>query len=196
MSRTSASTAACTPPLVDKPGPMTAKTNLSDVKPASGSVPMDGVANFDSEVHNEFMNLLDMINTDPGTDESRAQFDFSSLGPLPDDFLGFNFDSDAADKWPAFSTVGDSSFEYLNNNRDDTVMLSSAAYPVYLSSPDSPVTKQQLLTDPISPFPHRQLRQPQPRARFPRYLPPSPATPCPTQPRSREHDDSSDQLRH
>lgn len=86
---------------------------------------MDGVANFDSEVHNEFMNLLDMINTDPGTDESRAQFDFSSLGPLPDDFLGFNFDSDAADKWPAFSTVGDSSFEYRKSPKSVTLSTPS-----------------------------------------------------------------------
>lgn len=100
---------------MDKPGAMATNTSLSDGKPLSGSVPMDGVVNFDLGGHNEFMDLLDMVNSDSSADENRAHFDFSSLGPLPDDFLGFDFDSDAADKWPALTTGVDSSFDFCKS---------------------------------------------------------------------------------
>ncbi|KAL8921690.1 MAG: hypothetical protein Q9208_005619 [Pyrenodesmia sp. 3 TL-2023] len=115
MSSTSVSTAASTPPPMDKPGAMAINTSLSDGKPLSGSVPMDGVVNFDLGGHNEFMDLLDMVNSDPSADENRAHFDFSSLGPLPDDFLGFDFDSDAADKWPALTSGVDSSYDFCKS---------------------------------------------------------------------------------
>ncbi|KAL8729760.1 MAG: hypothetical protein Q9181_004888 [Wetmoreana brouardii] len=129
-SSTSASTAASTPPPMDKPGAMTIKTNPIDLKSASGSVPMDvdGLVNFDLGA-NEFMDLLDTVNPDTGPGDSNAHFDFSSLRPLPDDFLGFDFDSDAASKWPALTTDLDSSFDF-----------------------HSPTRMQQLLTDPIPPF--------------------------------------------
>ncbi|KAL8955858.1 MAG: hypothetical protein Q9193_006436 [Seirophora villosa] len=151
-SSTSVSTAASTPPPMDMPGAMTINTSLSDIKPGAGSVPMEGLVNFDLGGHNEFMDLLDMVNSDAGTDENRSHFDFSSLGPLPDEFLGFDFDSDAADKWPTLTTGVDSSYDFLNNNRDDIAMLSSTVSPMHLSSPDSPVRMQQLLTDPIPSF--------------------------------------------
>lgn len=76
---------------------------------------MDGVVNFDLGGHNEFMDLLDMVNSDSSADENRAHFDFSSLGPLPDDFLGFDFDSDAADKWPALTSGVDSSYDFCKS---------------------------------------------------------------------------------
>ena len=78
---------------------------------------MDGVVNFDLGGHNEFMDLLDMGNPDVGIDENRTPFDFSSLGPLPDDFLGFDFDSDAADKWPALTAGVDSSYEFRKSRK-------------------------------------------------------------------------------
>lgn len=73
---------------------------------------MEGLVNFDLGGHNEFMDLLDMVNSDAGTDENRSHFDFSSLGPLPDEFLGFDFDSDAADKWPTLTTGVESSYDF------------------------------------------------------------------------------------
>lgn len=76
---------------------------------------MDGIVNFDLGVNNEFMDLLDMVNSDAGADENRAPFDFSSLGPLPDEFLGFDFDSDAADKWPALTGGVDSTYEFCKS---------------------------------------------------------------------------------
>ncbi|KAL8724113.1 MAG: hypothetical protein Q9166_008125 [cf. Caloplaca sp. 2 TL-2023] len=172
-SSTSVSTTASTPPPMEKPRAMTIKTNPNDVKSLSGSVPMDGVVNFDLGANNEFMDLLDMVNPDAGTDENRPQFDFSSLGSLPDEFLGFDFDSDSADKWPALTTAGDGSYDFysrqrdtgefmansacvvnptVSNNKDDIAMLSSTVSPMHLSSPDSPIRMQQLLTDPIPSF--------------------------------------------
>ncbi|KAL8950138.1 MAG: hypothetical protein Q9222_003815 [Ikaeria aurantiellina] len=154
-SSTSVSTAASTPPPLDKAGgALSVKTGLNEIKQASGSVPMDGVVNFDlGNVNNEFMDLLDMVNPDTGPDENRHhQFDFASLGSLPDDFLGFDFDSDSADKWPTLTTGVDSSCDFLSNNKDDISMLSSTVSPMHLSSPDSPVRMQHLLTDPIPSF--------------------------------------------
>ncbi len=57
---------------------MAVKAGLSDGKSLSGNVPMDGVVNFDLGDHNEFMDLLDMVNSDSGADDNRAHFDFSS----------------------------------------------------------------------------------------------------------------------
>ncbi|KAL8708611.1 MAG: hypothetical protein Q9220_006547 [cf. Caloplaca sp. 1 TL-2023] len=177
-SSTSVSTAASTPPPLDKAGgALSIKTGLHEMKQTSGSVPMDGVVNFDlGNVNNEFMDLLDMVNPDTGPDENRHhQFDFASLGSLPDDFLGFDFDSDSADKWPTLTAGVDSSYDFFNsqtrkakwttslmltrlvvptvsNNKDDISMLSSTVSPMHLSSPDSPVRMQHLLTDPIPSF--------------------------------------------
>lgn len=100
---------------MDKPGATAIKAGLSDGKSLSGSVPMDGVVNFDLGGHNEFMDLLDMVNSDSSADDNRAHFDFSSLGPLPDDFPGFDFDSDVADKWPALTTSVDSSYDFCKS---------------------------------------------------------------------------------
>lgn len=105
---------------MDMPGPMTINTSLSDVKPGAGSVPMEGLVNFDLGGHNEFMDLLDMVNSDAGTDENRSHFDFSSLGPLPDEFLGFDFDSDAADKWPTLTTGLDTSYDFRKSPKSLT----------------------------------------------------------------------------
>ncbi|KAL8638652.1 MAG: hypothetical protein Q9228_004215 [Teloschistes exilis] len=146
----SVSTAASTPPPMDKTGALTIKSNPVDLSAASGSVPMD--LNFDLGANNEFMDLLDMAHPELGTDENRAQYDFSSLKPLPDDFLGFDFDSDAADRWPTLTTDVDSSYDFLNNNSDDISMLTSTVSPMHLSSPDSPIPMQQLLADPMAPF--------------------------------------------
>ncbi|KAI4217468.1 MAG: hypothetical protein LQ351_000063 [Letrouitia transgressa] len=147
-SSTSVSTAASTPPPIEKPGSITIKTsNAKEIKSASGSVPMDGIVNFDLGVNNEFMDLLDMVNSDAGADENRAPFDFSSLGPLPDEFLGFDFDSDAADKWPALTGGVDSTYEFY-----DVAMLSSTVSPMHLSSPDSPVRMPQFPVDPAPSF--------------------------------------------
>ncbi|KAL8699898.1 MAG: hypothetical protein Q9201_005741 [Fulgogasparrea decipioides] len=151
-SSTLVSTTASTPPPMDKPGAMTIKTNPIDLKSASGSVPMDGLVNFDLGANNEFMDLLDTVNPATSPGDSNAQFDFSSLRPLPDDFLGFDFHSDAARKWPTLTTDMDSSYDFLNNNRDEIAMLSSTVSPMHLSSPDSPARMRQLLTDPIPPF--------------------------------------------
>ncbi|KAL8867523.1 MAG: hypothetical protein Q9174_005612, partial [Haloplaca sp. 1 TL-2023] len=97
---------------MEKLGAMTVKTNLADAKSLSGSVPMDGL-NFDLGGNNEFMDLLDMAGPDlQQQDENRSLYDFSSMKPLPDDFLGFDFESDAADKWPALTTDMDSSYDF------------------------------------------------------------------------------------
>ncbi|KAL8661266.1 MAG: hypothetical protein Q9202_005750 [Teloschistes flavicans] len=166
----SVSTAASTPPPMDKAGALTLKPNPIDLSAASGSVPMD--LNFDLGAPNEFMDLLDIAHPELGTDENRAQYDFSSLKPLPDDFLGFDFDSDAADSpekapYPPIlrpaschgldlgvgeQTADEMMLSSVNNNSDDISMLTSTVSPMHLSSPDSPIPMQQLLADPMAPF--------------------------------------------
>ena len=108
---------------MEKPGAMSIKTNGRDAKSISGSVPMDGVVNFDLGGNNEFMDLLDMVNSDAGGEEHRGAFDFSSI-PLPDDFLGFDFDSDSADKWPTLATGSvDSTYEFCKSEKPHPIFL-------------------------------------------------------------------------
>ena len=107
---------------------MTVQTNLADAKSLSGSVPMDGL-NFDLGASNEFMDLLDMAGSDlqQQHDENRSQNDFWNMKPLPDDFLGFDFESDAADKWPALTTDVDSSYDFCKSPRSLTADRCEAA---------------------------------------------------------------------
>lgn len=83
--------------------------------------------NFDLGANNEFMDLLDMAHPELGTDENGAQYDFSSLKPLPDDFLGFDFDSDAADRWPTLTTDVDSSYDFCKSRESPTPNHSAAS---------------------------------------------------------------------